>query len=149
VSIKNVAFDKECGSNLLSAYYLATQGYRHIQAKTGEYLYFLDSNNRFVFAAVAIDEVYYLPNIMSGEIIDGALRLARKDMTKVNFICRTCALAKSRRMSYQNMIGTKATLPLHKLHLDSLEKMKHEGLYGTAGFQYALSVVDDATAYKW
>ncbi|KAE8906242.1 hypothetical protein PF003_g9694 [Phytophthora fragariae] len=38
ISIKNVAFDKKCGSNLLSTYYFATQGYWHIQAKTGEFL---------------------------------------------------------------------------------------------------------------
>ncbi|EGZ26253.1 hypothetical protein PHYSODRAFT_482491, partial [Phytophthora sojae] len=149
ISIKNVAFDKECGSNLLSAYCLATQGYRHIQAKTGEYLYFLDSNNRFEWhLRLGHVEKDPLIDILSGGIIDGALRLARKDMTRDNFFCRTCALAKSRRMSYWNMIGTKATVPLHTLHLDSLRKMKPEGLNGTAGFKYTLAVVDDATAHK-
>jgi len=65
ISIQKVAFDKDCGSNLLSAYYLATQGYHHIQSKSGKFLYFLDAKNRFRFAAVAIDEVYYLPSKQS------------------------------------------------------------------------------------
>ncbi|GMF29764.1 unnamed protein product [Phytophthora fragariaefolia] len=190
ISIKNVAFDKECSSNLFSAYYLATQGYWHIQDKSGQYLYFLDRNNRFVFAAVAIDEVYYLPSkrmgnstkvlsaksintkfihnamkewhlrlghvgkdrlmsILSSAVIDGAPRLERKDLAKIAFFCRTCALAKSRRMSYRNMIGDKATEPLHTLHMDSLGTVKPLGLYGSAGSKYALAIVDDATAYKW
>jgi hypothetical protein len=62
ISIQEVAFDKDCNSNLLSAYYLATQGYHHIQSKFGKFLYFLDDKNRFRFVAVAIDEVYYLPS---------------------------------------------------------------------------------------
>jgi hypothetical protein len=49
ISIQKVAFDKDCGSNLLSAYYLATQGYHHIQSKSGKFLYFLCSG-----AAVAL-----------------------------------------------------------------------------------------------
>ncbi|KAJ8561586.1 hypothetical protein ON010_g8093 [Phytophthora cinnamomi] len=50
ISIKNVAFDKECSSDLLCAYYLATQGYWHIQDKSGEYLYFLDKSNRLLLS---------------------------------------------------------------------------------------------------
>ncbi|GMF19215.1 unnamed protein product [Phytophthora fragariaefolia] len=47
------------------------------------------------------------------------------------------------------MTGGKGPRPLHSLHLDSLSKIKIKGLYGTAGYRYALAIVDDATAYKW
>jgi hypothetical protein len=90
-----------------------------------------------------------LIQILSEGIIDDAPKLSKERLKRVKFFCRTCALAKSRRMSYRNMTGDKGPEPLHTLHLDSLGKIKIKGLYGTAGHMYALAIVDDATAYKW
>jgi hypothetical protein len=87
-----------------------------------------------------------LIQILSEGITDDAPKLSKERLKKVKFFCRTCALAKSRRMSYRNMTGDKGPEPLHTLHLDSLGKIKIKGLYGTAGHMYALAIVDDATA---
>ncbi|OWZ03554.1 LOW QUALITY PROTEIN: Retrotransposon protein, Ty1-Copia subclass, partial [Phytophthora megakarya] len=90
-----------------------------------------------------------LMNILAGRVIKDAPHLSRREMENVSFFCRTCELGKSRRMSYKNMVGQKATDPLHTLHMDSLGKITPQGLYSPIGHKYALAVVDDATAYKW
>lgn len=61
VKLSDVAYDSKCGSNLLSAYYLAKQGCQFTQSKSGDFLYFLGEGRRLLFVAVAIGEVYYLP----------------------------------------------------------------------------------------
>ncbi|GMF55026.1 unnamed protein product [Phytophthora fragariaefolia] len=47
------------------------------------------------------------------------------------------------------MTGGTGPEPLHTLHLGSLGKINIKGLYGTAGYRYALTNVYNATAYKW
>ncbi|POM58709.1 Integrase catalytic core protein [Phytophthora palmivora] len=55
LTLTNISCDRECDSNLLSAYYLAKQEYRHFQSKSEDFF------SNLLFAAVAIGEVYYLP----------------------------------------------------------------------------------------
>ncbi|GMF12173.1 unnamed protein product [Phytophthora lilii] len=148
IAIEHAACDKECGT-IDEVYYLPTKMVHRkqkvllaratkIQATMQEW--------HLRLGHVGKDR---LMRIISGKTIDGAPSLARKDMDKVTYFCRTCALAKSRRMAYRNMIGQRGAEPLHTLHMDSLGKMRVKGLYGTAGYAYALAIVDDATAYKW
>ncbi|KAK1946409.1 hypothetical protein P3T76_001962 [Phytophthora citrophthora] len=62
LTLKDVSFNRKCDSNLLSTYYLAQQGFRHFQSKSGDFLFFLGNDFKLLFAAVAIGEVYYLPS---------------------------------------------------------------------------------------
>lgn len=41
ITLNEVANNLQCGSNLLSAYYLAKQGFRHQPSKAGDFLSFL------------------------------------------------------------------------------------------------------------
>ncbi|OWZ06890.1 hypothetical protein PHMEG_00020794 [Phytophthora megakarya] len=88
-----------------------------------------------------------LMNILAGRVIKDVPHLSRRDMENVSFFCRTRELGKSRRMSYKNIEGQKATDPLHTLHMDLLEKIRPQGLYTSIGHKKVLAVVDDATAY--
>lgn len=146
VSLNNVAYDAQCGSNLLSAYYLAKQGYRHSLSKSGDFLFLFGPTNKFMFAAVAIGEVYYLPTVkyvmrkkcftvkqythiekektlkewhlrlghvgkeqlirlMANQAFDSLPCIPYNVLKKVPFCCRTCAIAKSRRMSYSGVLN--------------------------------------------
>ncbi|OWY93528.1 hypothetical protein PHMEG_00037045 [Phytophthora megakarya] len=42
--LRDVSYGSKWGSNLLSAYYLAKQGYRHFQSKSGDFLFFIGEN---------------------------------------------------------------------------------------------------------
>eukprot|EP00644_Phytophthora_capsici_P019313 jgi/Phyca11/132259/e_gw1.146.20.1 len=151
VTLTDISFDQKCDSNLLSAFYLAKQGYSHIQAKSGKFLFFLGKGNKLLFAAVAKGHVgkERLIRSMSNQKIEGLPNISYSELSKIPFFCNTCAHMKDRRMSYRNMIGNKATEPLHTLHMDSTGRIRVNGLYGSFGYHYALAVVDDATAYKW
>jgi hypothetical protein len=191
IELDDVAFDKNCGPNLISAFHFAKQGYRFFQSKDGKFLFFMKSNC-LAFAAVAIGDVYYLPSqkhrapkrlrvssatrltliererlfkewhlrlghvnqrtlirILTSPIIAGTPCLIAKELKDIIFQCRTCNLAKARRMSYRNMSGTKTTIPLHTLHMDSVGKFKVRGTYGAAIVKYAVGIVDDATSFRW
>lgn len=193
LSIKNVAYDPKCESNLLSACYLAKQGLRFLQSKSGKFLYFLGKDGKLAFAAVAIGDVYYLPTqkyhprdegcqifsmkkynheekekllkewhprighaniqalirMICAQSVTNIPLIPYGELKEIPFFCKTCALGKPRRMSHRGMVGEKATQPLHTLHMDSVGKMKVQGLYGGPGYKYALAVVDDATGFKW
>ena len=190
IELNDIAYDKGCGSNLVSACYLARQGYSHIQSKNGDFLYFM-KGNKLMFAAVQIDEVYYLPTrkyiranlvthkpkeytelemkallkylhvklghvnrdklmkILSKGTIRNIPNIPLADLLKCSFFCKTCALAKSKRMSYRNKVGSKSDEPLHTLHMDTSGKFRVKGVYNQIGMRYVLIVVDDATGYKW
>ncbi|POM64501.1 Uncharacterized protein PHPALM_19960 [Phytophthora palmivora] len=79
---------------------------------------------------------------LSNQKIEGLPQIPYNELKKVVFFCKTCAHMKDRRISYRNMVGTKATEPLHTLHMDSTGKLRVNGLYASA-------VVADVTAYKW
>ena len=143
--IGDVALDPNCGSNIVSACYLARQGYPFVQSRSGEYLYFFEKSGKLLFAAVQKGEVYYLPSqqrvgvhvvaatskpakkysAMEKEKLLKSLHIRFGHMNRQNlirmitqrrmanipflphselkdttFFCKTCALAKSRRMSY-------------------------------------------------
>ncbi|POM64465.1 Integrase catalytic core protein [Phytophthora palmivora] len=159
LKLTDISYDCECDSNLLSAYYLAKQGYRHFQSKSGEFLFFSEKGLKLLFAAIAKGEVYYLPsvkpikaNVVSnqstkyGDILKewhlrlghvhwGLPQIPYNELKKVVFFCKTCAHMKDRRMSYRNMVGTKAIEPLHTLHMDSTGKLRVNGLYGSFGYR--------------
>ncbi|POM60545.1 hypothetical protein PHPALM_30600 [Phytophthora palmivora] len=67
--------------------------------------------------------------------MEGLSNIPYSERKKVSFFCKTCAQMKDRRMSYRNMVGNKATEPLHTLHMDSTDRL-------------TVNVIDDATAYK-
>ncbi|OWZ11259.1 hypothetical protein PHMEG_00015753 [Phytophthora megakarya] len=50
----------ECINKILNEYYLAKQGYRHFQSKSGDFLFFIENIFKL---PVAIGEVYYLPSV--------------------------------------------------------------------------------------
>jgi hypothetical protein len=192
IKIDDVAHDTQCGSNLLSAWFLAKQGYRFLQSACGSFLYFFGKGKELRFAAVAIGEVYYLPTkkfapklsrsvltvktyttqekinifkewhlrlghvnreslmrIMSTQSVTNIPQIRYAELQAIPFFCETCALSKSKRMSYKNMTGTKTKTPLHTLHMDTMGKMRVCGFYGGTGYKYPFAVVDDATGYKW
>ncbi|OWZ06836.1 hypothetical protein PHMEG_00020857 [Phytophthora megakarya] len=140
----DVSYGSKWGSNLLSAYYLAKQGYRHFQSKSGDFLFFIGEN--FKLGHVGKER---LIRTISNQKIEGLPTIPYSELRKVAFFCKTCAQTKSRRMSYRNKVGNNATEPLHTLRTDSTGKLKVNGLYESFGHLYALAVVDDATAYKW
>jgi hypothetical protein len=61
-SLSDISCDRQCDSNRLSAYYLARQGYRKLQSKSGEFIFFFGKDSKLLFAAVTIGGVYYLPS---------------------------------------------------------------------------------------
>ncbi|POM69805.1 Hypothetical protein PHPALM_13891 [Phytophthora palmivora] len=150
LTLTDVSYDRECGSNLLSAYYLAEQGYRHFQSKTGEFLFFQfgDILKEWHLRLGHVGNERLIRTI-SNQKIEGLPNIPYSELKKVSFFCKTCAHMTDRRMSYRNMVGNIATEPLHTLHMDSTGRLKVDGLYGSFGYQYALAVVDDAIAYKW
>ncbi|OWY97624.1 Zea mays Retrotransposon Opie-2 [Phytophthora megakarya] len=109
LTLSDVSYASKCDSNLLSAYYLANQGYRHFYAQTRK----------------------FAENLKEWHLKLGHVRNER--------LIRTIS----------NQKISKATKPLHKLHMDSTGKLKVSGQYGSFSYRYALAVIDDTTAYKW
>ncbi|EGZ29727.1 hypothetical protein PHYSODRAFT_448567, partial [Phytophthora sojae] len=144
IKLSDVAFDKQCDSNLLSAYYLAKQGYRHLQSKTGDFLFFFGTEGKLLFAAwhlrlghVGKDRLLkIISNLKTGKY----LNLSYSRLKEIPFYCKTCPEMKDRRMSYRNMVGDKPTEPLHTLHMDTTGRLRVNRLYGSFGYRSALAV---------
>ncbi|EEY59504.1 uncharacterized protein PITG_20952 [Phytophthora infestans T30-4] len=137
ISLTDISFDRQCDSNLLSSYYLARHGYRHLQSKSGDFLFFLGKNFKLLLGHVGKER---LIRSMSNQKLKGLPNLSYSELKKVSFFCSTCASMKDRRMSYRNLIGNKSTEPLHTLHMDSTGRLRVNGLYGSFGYRYARAV---------
>ncbi|EGZ30634.1 hypothetical protein PHYSODRAFT_470891 [Phytophthora sojae] len=127
LNLTEISYNRKCDSNSLSAYYLAKQGNRHIQSKSGDFLFFIGDNFTLLLGHVGKER---LIRTLNNEKITGLPKIPYSELKKVHFFCKTCAQMKDRRMSYKNMVGAKATEPLHTLHMDSTGKLRVNGLYG-------------------
>ncbi|EGZ22518.1 hypothetical protein PHYSODRAFT_465981, partial [Phytophthora sojae] len=110
LSLTDISYDRNCDSYLLSAYYWAKQGYRHFQSKSGDFLFFLGKYFKLLPGHVAKER---LIRMISNEKIAGLPKIPYSELKKVHFFCKTCAQMKDKTMSYKNMVGAKATKPLH------------------------------------
>ncbi|DAZ99303.1 TPA: hypothetical protein N0F65_005471, partial [Lagenidium giganteum] len=95
LSVRNVALDPQCGSNIISASCLPQQGFRFLQSKRGDFLFFLNKSRRLMFATVALDDVYYLPS--------SAVR-HRNVVCNINVVCNPEVIAKLMKEWYLRLV---------------------------------------------
>ncbi|EGZ07911.1 hypothetical protein PHYSODRAFT_526670 [Phytophthora sojae] len=133
LKIRKIALDKECGSNLISAYRLARQGYNHVKSRDGEFCIFSVRKGSFYLQPLGHVHKARLLAIFSNGLVEGIPQIPQKDLP---FFCATCEIANSMRMSYRNKIGSRSRPPLHALHMDTTGKIKVNGRCG--GFGYAM-----------
>ena len=82
-----------------------------------------------------------------------------KDLNACNLFCKTCALTKARRRSYGDAVNDKTDLAFHTVHMDTMGPMETSGVLAVhslnggyrkvAEHKYVLTIIDDATAYRW
>ncbi|EGZ14466.1 hypothetical protein PHYSODRAFT_379452, partial [Phytophthora sojae] len=135
-------------SNLISACHLARQGYNHVQSRDGEFSQKIALLEKWHHRLGHVHKARLLA-IFSNGLVEGIPQIPQKELKDHPFFCATCEIANSMRMSYRNKIGSRSRQPLHTLHMDTSGKIKVNGRYGGFGYRYALSIVDDATSYKW
>ena len=83
------------------------------------------------------------------EAIVGLPQVNLQLLKKVEFTCANCASAKQLRMSYKQLVGRRATEPLHTVHTDTLEFEVCGRIEGKRSVRFSLNFIDDCTSYKW
>eukprot|EP00644_Phytophthora_capsici_P001663 jgi/Phyca11/107978/e_gw1.14.369.1 len=140
LTLTDISFGRKWDSNFLSAYYLAQQGFRHFQCRSGDFLFFWEMTLNYCLQLghVGNERLYWA---MSNQQLPS---VTYSELKQVSFFC---AKIKDHIMPYRNWWG-KPSEPLHTQHMDSTGRIRGNGLYGSFRYHFALAVTDDATAGK-